>query len=109
MKYLAALALAALACVQSALVRSEPLVSITQSPETMVVSGDVNLRDNPEGIGASSVIDTLAPGDVVVLIQQGETWCRVRRVNSRVAGWALCQYLTRNLILEFPLILENGR
>lgn len=56
----------------------------------------VNLRDNPEGIADSSVIRPLEVGERVVLIQRGETWCKIRLVSSRESGWALCEYLEEN-------------
>jgi len=98
MKRLLVIPLFALAC---SLIPAPAVVTslnvTTKAPaEYGVITGQVNLRDNPEGIGASSVLAVLEAGQAVQIVQQGETWCKVVTLGDPArAGWALCRYMVK--------------
>lgn len=61
--------------------------------EFAIVTGSVNLRDNPEGFG-SDVLAVLEAGEQVQVYQSGETWCRVRVLDDTGrGGWVICRML----------------
>lgn len=69
---------------------------VDQLKNTTTVIGAVNLRTNPEGIGASRVLAVLSAGDNVAVVQAGETWCKVRTLKDPArVGWALCSYMVK--------------
>ena len=97
MRLFAILALATLACL-APLPAAGNLRVATKAPEAQyaTVTGSVNLRTNPEGLGASDVILTLHDGERVQVYQRGETWCKVRTLKDPARlGWALCEYVER--------------
>ena len=95
--YIALLISVSLACVLQpapAVISAAGLVEATSELQFATVSGAVNLRDNPDGIGASSVVTVLSAGDNVQVIQRGAKWCKVVTLaDAPKAGWALCSYI----------------
>jgi hypothetical protein len=74
-----------------------------------VITGQVNLRDNPEGIGASNVVAVLESGQRVQVIQRGETWCKVAVLGDPVkAGWALCRFINLARVYALQVVLARN-
>lgn len=96
---IACISLGAISCsAQSRLLTPAPVPAYSVAPTPAgtlaTISGNVNLRDNPDGLGvASSVLETLTKGEVVLLLDRNGAWCIVRH-NNRI-GWVLCEWVGR--------------